>query len=48
VTPPSGSAIDRLRPSAQKHAQALAGDDLAAMRRTGLELIVKLEAAAGW
>jgi hypothetical protein len=48
VTLPSGSAIDRLQPQAKEHATALAGEDVAQMRRTGLELILMLEAAAGW
>jgi len=48
VTSQSGSAIDRLRPTAASHAAALAGDDMAAARKTGLALIAQLSAVAGW
>ena len=42
------SAIDRLKPSAAAHAEALAGDDMVDARMTGLALIVQLSAYAGW
>ncbi len=45
---PSGSAIDRLKPMAAGHAAALAGDDMAAARKTGVTLIESLAAYAGW
>ena len=43
-----GSAIDRLKPDAAAHAQALAGQDVPAMRETGLTLLSRLGAYAGW
>lgn len=43
-----GSAVDRLRPMAAEHAASLAGDDMAAARKTGVILIESLEAYAGW
>jgi hypothetical protein len=42
------SAIDRLRPTAAGHAAALAGEDMAAARKTGLALIEQLSALADW
>jgi hypothetical protein len=45
---PSGTAIDRLRPTAAIHADALAGEDMAAARETGLMLLEQLAALAGW
>jgi hypothetical protein len=42
------TAIDRLRSPAAEHAQALAGDDPAEMRETGLSLLEQLAAFAGW
>ena len=44
----SGSAIDRIQPDAAAHARALAGDDVAYMRETGLTLLARLGAYAGW
>ncbi|QDP48409.1 MAG: hypothetical protein Tp118SUR00d2C21406231_25 [Prokaryotic dsDNA virus sp.] len=44
----SGGAIDRLRPDAAAHARALAGDDMAEARETGLTLLARLGALAGW
>jgi hypothetical protein len=37
-----------MKPYAAAHARALAGDDPAAMRATGLPLISLLSAYAGW
>lgn len=42
------SAIDRLKPAAAAHADALAGEDMVEARKTGLALIVQLSAYAGW
>jgi hypothetical protein len=44
----SGGAIDRLRPDAAAHAQALAGDSIADARETGLTLLSRLGALAEW
>lgn len=44
----TGQAIDRLRPDAEAHARALAGDDMAEARETGLTLLARLGALAGW
>jgi hypothetical protein len=44
----ASSAVDRLKPDAAAHASALAGDDVPAMRETGLVLIARLSAFAGW
>lgn len=44
----SGSAIDRLKPTASAHAEALAGEDMVEARKTGLALIVQLSAYAEW
>lgn len=44
----TNSAIDRLKPAAAAHAEALAGEDITEARRTGLALIVQLSAYAGW
>ena len=44
----SGTAIDRIQPDAATHARALAGDDVAYMRETGLTLLARLGAYAGW
>ena len=44
----NGTAIDRLKPDAAAHATALAGDDVALMRETGLTLLARLGAYAGW
>jgi len=44
----ANSAIDRLKPTAGAHAEALAGEDMAKARETGLALIVQLSAYAGW
>ena len=41
-------AIDRLKPDAAAHATALAGDDMAEARETGLALLAKLGALADW
>lgn len=41
-------AIDRLKPDAAAHADALAGDDMAEARETGLTLLARLGALAGW
>lgn len=44
----TSGAIDRLKPDAAAHAQALAGEDVPAMRETGLTLLARLGAYAGW
>jgi hypothetical protein len=44
----TGTAIDRLKPDAAAHAESLAGDDMAEARETGLSLLAKLGALAGW
>ena len=41
-------AIDRLKPDAAAHAEALAGDDMAEARETGLTLLARLGALANW
>lgn len=41
-------AVDRLKPDAAAHAQALAGEDVPKMRETGLTLLARLGAYAGW
>jgi hypothetical protein len=48
VNTPSGTAIDRLRPTAASHAAALAGEDMASARETGLTLLEQLAALGGW
>lgn len=45
---PQGTALDRLKRPAAEHAQSLTGEDTALMRETGLSLLAKLEALAGW
>ena len=47
-TPSASAPVDRLRQPASEHAQALAGDDVEAMRETGLALLSLLTAYAGW
>ena len=42
------TALDRIEPKAAAHAASLAGDDIAAARVTGLELLETLAAYAGW
>lgn len=42
------TALDRLKPDAVAHAGALAGDDMEAARETGLTLLARLGALAGW
>lgn len=42
------TAIDRLKPDAAAHATALAGDDMERARETGLTLLARLGALAGW
>ena len=44
----TGTPLDRLKPDAAAHATALAGDDMAEARETGLALLAKLGALAGW
>lgn len=44
----TGTPIDRLKPDAAAHAKALAGDDMAEARETGLALLAKLGALADW
>lgn len=44
----ASSAIDLVKPDVANHAEALAGDDVELMRETGLSLIAKLAAVAGW
>ena len=44
----TSSAIDRLRPAAADHADALAGDSMPAARETGLALLAQLAAFADW
>ena len=44
----TNSAIDRLKPTAAAHAEALAGEDMTEARKTGLALIVELSAYAKW
>jgi hypothetical protein len=47
ATGPSDSAlVTNLREPIRKHASALAGDDVKAMRRTGLVVIEKFDAGA--
>ena len=41
-------AIDRLKPDAEAHANSLAGDDMVKARETGLTLLARLGALAGW
>jgi hypothetical protein len=48
ATSPTTGAIDRLKPAAAAHATALAGDDMAEARETGLALLAKLGALADW
>ena len=45
---PENTALDRLQSKAAEHAQTLTGDDIEAMRETGLELLETLAAYAGW
>lgn len=47
-TTPENTALDRLKPKAAAHAESLAGDDMEAARKTGLELLETLAAYAGW
>ena len=42
------TAADRLRTPAAEHARALAGDDPAAMRETGVRLLALMQAAFDW
>ena len=42
------SALDRLKPDAAAHAESLAGSDMSKARETGLTLLARLEALAGW
>lgn len=42
------TATDRLKQPAAAHAKALAGDDPAKMRETGMELLALMEAAFRW
>lgn len=44
----TGGAIDRIKPDASAHALALAGEDVPKMRETGLTLLARLGAYAGW
>jgi hypothetical protein len=44
----TGTHLDRLKPDAAAHAKALAGDDMAEARETGLALLAKLGALADW
>ena len=44
----TSGAIDRLKPDAAAHAEALAGDDMAEARETGLTLLARLGALANW
>ena len=44
----TGTAIDRLKPDAEAHARALTGDAMAEARETGLTLLARLGALAGW
>lgn len=44
----NGTVIDRLKPDAAAHATALAGNDTALMRETGLTLLSRLGAYAKW
>lgn len=48
VTWQTSGAIDRLKPDAAAHAEALAGDDMAEARETGLTLLARLGALANW
>ena len=48
ATLPRNGAVDRLKPDAAAHAQALASDDVTAMRKTGLTLLARLGAYADW
>jgi len=44
----NGTPLDRLKPDVAAHATALAGDDMAEARETGLTLLAKLGALADW
>lgn len=44
----SSSAIDRLKPAAADHADALAGSSMSQARETGLALLAQLAAFADW
>jgi hypothetical protein len=44
---PENTALDRLQSKAAEHAASLAGEDVAPMRETGLELLETLAAYAG-
>ena len=44
----TNSAIDRLKPAAADHADALAGASMPAARETGLALLAQLAAFADW
>ena len=44
----NNSAIDRLKPAAADHADALARDSMPAARETGLALLAQLAAFADW
>lgn len=41
------TALDRMAPAVTQHAAALGGNDVAEMRRTGLDLINLFDAARG-
>ena len=47
-SPPASGPVDRLRPLAAAHAEALAGEDAGVMLRTGRSLLAGLSAYAGW
>ena len=44
----SDTVAGRLEAPAKAHARALAGDDVAAMRATGVKLLGLMKAAYGW
>ncbi len=48
VSSEGSTAVDRLKEPAAAHAEALAGEDIQAMRATGRDLLAQLAAYAGW
>jgi hypothetical protein len=48
VSTQTNTAFERIKPKAAKHAEALAGEDIAAARETGLDLLSALAAYGDW
>jgi hypothetical protein len=48
VSTQTNTAFERIKPKAAKHAEALADDDIAAARETGLDLLSALAAYGDW